>query len=67
MKVPCGPAAGRGLLQSSGSAPRSPDQAILPGSSRMHVFTHLKSASEGKTAFGIYEHGMVEHDGHVGH
>jgi arylsulfatase len=35
-------------------------------SSRMHVFTHLKKESEGKTKLGIYADGMVEHDGHVG-
>jgi arylsulfatase len=35
-------------------------------SSRMHVFTHLKKESAGKTGFGIYADGMVEHDGHVG-
>jgi arylsulfatase len=35
-------------------------------SSRMHVFTHLKKDSEGKTGLGIYADGMVEHDGHVG-
>ena len=35
-------------------------------STRMHIFTHLKAASEGKTGFGIYADGMVEHDGHVG-
>jgi arylsulfatase A-like enzyme len=34
--------------------------------SRMHVFTHLKKESEGKTGQGIYADGMVEHDGHVG-
>ncbi|MBW2612737.1 MAG: arylsulfatase [Deltaproteobacteria bacterium] len=33
---------------------------------RMHVFTHLKEASKGKTGHGIYPDGMVEHDGHVG-
>ncbi|HEX2461236.1 MAG TPA: arylsulfatase [Vicinamibacterales bacterium] len=33
---------------------------------RMHVFTHLKPESEGKTGLGIYPDGMVEHDGHVG-
>ena len=32
----------------------------------MHIFTHLKAASEGKTGLGIYADGMVEHDGHVG-
>lgn len=30
----------------------------------MHVWTHLKSESEGKTGLGIYPDGMVEHDGH---
>jgi arylsulfatase len=35
-------------------------------SSRMHVFTHLKKESQGKTGLGIYADGMVEHDGHVG-
>ncbi|HVX13286.1 MAG TPA: arylsulfatase [Pirellulales bacterium] len=35
-------------------------------STRMHVFTHLKKASEGKTGLGLYPDGMVEHDGHVG-
>ena len=35
-------------------------------STRMHVFTHLKPASEGKTGYGIYADGMAEHDGMVG-
>jgi arylsulfatase len=35
-------------------------------STRMHVFTHLKEESDGKTGLGIYADGMVEHDGHVG-
>jgi arylsulfatase len=35
-------------------------------STRMHVFTHLKPASVGKTGLGIYADGMVEHDGMVG-
>jgi arylsulfatase len=35
-------------------------------STRMHIFTHLKPASVGKTGLGIYPDGMVEHDGHVG-
>ena len=35
-------------------------------STRMHIFTHLKPESEGKTGLGIYADGMVEHDGHVG-
>jgi arylsulfatase len=35
-------------------------------STRMHIFTHLKPASEGKTGLGIQGDGMVEHDGMVG-
>ncbi len=35
-------------------------------STRMHIFTHLKPASAGKTGLGIYADGMVEHDAHVG-
>ena len=33
---------------------------------RMHVFTHLKKESDGKTGLGLYPDGMVETDGHVG-
>jgi arylsulfatase len=33
---------------------------------RMHVFTHLKKESQGKTGLGTYPDGMVETDGHVG-
>ncbi|CAH1692841.1 Arylsulfatase [Hyphomicrobiales bacterium] len=35
-------------------------------STRMHVNTHLKPESDGKTGKGVYPDGMVEHDGHVG-
>jgi arylsulfatase len=35
-------------------------------STRMHVWTHLKPESKGKTGLGVYPDGMVEHDGHVG-
>jgi len=35
-------------------------------STRMHIWTHLKPESEGKTGLGIYADGMVEHDGMVG-
>ncbi|MCO6048081.1 arylsulfatase [Aeoliella sp. ICT_H6.2] len=35
-------------------------------STRMHVWTHLKPESEGKTGIGLYPDGMVEHDGYVG-
>ena len=34
--------------------------------SRMHVWTHLKPASKGKTGLGVYADGMVELDGYVG-
>ncbi|NEU09627.1 arylsulfatase [Flavihumibacter sp. R14] len=33
---------------------------------RMHVWTHLKPASQGKTGLGLYPDGMVELDGYVG-
>jgi arylsulfatase A-like enzyme len=33
---------------------------------RMHVWTHLKPASQGKTGHGLYPDGMVELDGYVG-
>ena len=35
-------------------------------STRMHIFTHLKAASDGKTGYGIYADGMSEHDAMVG-
>jgi len=35
-------------------------------STRMHIFTHLKKESEGKTGLGIYPDGMVEHDAMIG-
>jgi arylsulfatase A-like enzyme len=35
-------------------------------STRMHINTHLKKESEGKTGLGTYPDGMVEHDGMVG-
>jgi arylsulfatase A-like enzyme len=35
-------------------------------STRMHIYTHLKPESRGKTGLGIYADGMVEHDGQVG-
>ncbi len=39
---------------------------VWSNSSRMHIWTHLKKESEGKTGLGVYADGMVEHDGHVG-
>jgi len=35
-------------------------------STRMHIWTHLKEESEGKTGYGIYADGMAEHDIMVG-
>ncbi len=35
-------------------------------STRMHIFTHLKPSSQGKTGLGVYADGMVEHDAMVG-
>jgi arylsulfatase A-like enzyme len=35
-------------------------------STRMHIFTHLKPESTGKTGLGLYADGMVEHDTDVG-
>ena len=35
-------------------------------STRMHIYTHLKPASKGKTGLGIEADGMIEHDGMVG-
>jgi arylsulfatase A-like enzyme len=33
---------------------------------RMHIWTHLKPESQGKTGLGVYPDGMVEHDAMVG-
>src|SRR5262249_22656218 len=33
---------------------------------RMHIWTHLKQASDGVTGIGLYPDGMVEHDKMVG-
>jgi len=35
-------------------------------STRMHIHTHLKEESKGKTGLGVYADGMVEHDAMVG-
>ncbi len=35
-------------------------------STRMHIWTHLKPESEGKTGLGVFADGMVEHDAMVG-
>jgi arylsulfatase len=39
---------------------------VWHNASRMHIFTHLKPESAGKTGRGVHADGMVEHDGHVG-
>jgi arylsulfatase len=39
---------------------------VWANSTRMHIFTHLKPASIGKTGLGTYPDGMVEHDTDVG-
>jgi arylsulfatase A-like enzyme len=36
---------------------------VWANSTRMHIFTHLKPSSIGKTGLGTYPDGMVEHDG----
>lgn len=33
---------------------------------RMHIWTHLKPPSKGKTGLGVYPDGMVELDGYIG-
>ena len=33
---------------------------------RMHIWTHLRKEFDGKSGFGVYPDGMLEHDGHVG-
>ncbi len=35
-------------------------------STRMHIWTHLKPESQGKTGLGVYPDGMVEHDAMIG-
>ena len=35
-------------------------------STRMHIFTHLKPSSDGKTGLGLQADGMTEHDAMVG-
>ena len=39
---------------------------VWMNTTRMHVWTHLKPASAGKTGLGLYPDGMVELDGSVG-
>jgi arylsulfatase A-like enzyme len=38
---------------------------VYYNSTRMHIFTHLKPASQGATGLGLEADGMVEHDGTV--
>jgi len=39
---------------------------VWANSTRMHIFSHLKPSSIGKTGLGTYPDGMVEHDEDVG-
>ena len=39
---------------------------VWMNTTRMHVWTHLKKASQGVTGLGLYPDGMVELDGYVG-
>ena len=39
---------------------------LYVNTTRMHIFTHLKKESEGKTGLGLEADGMVEHDAEVG-
>ncbi len=49
-------------------AAKTPDKPFFVwwNSTRMHVWTHLKDDSKGKTGLGTYPDGMVEHDAQVG-
>ncbi len=57
-------AAAKGFIDTQAKA--SKPFFVWFNSTRMHVFTHLKPESMGKTGKGIHADGMVEHDGHVG-
>jgi len=39
---------------------------VWMNTTRMHIWTHLKSEYRGKPGIGLYPDGMVEHDDHVG-
>ena len=39
---------------------------VWMNTTRMHVWTRLKPAAQGRTGIGLYPDGMVEHDDHVG-
>ncbi len=39
---------------------------LYMNTTRMHVWTHLSPAADGKTGLGLYADGMVELDGYVG-
>ena len=48
------------------STRRASPSSVWMNTTRMHVWTHLKPSSQGKTGLGIYADGMVELDGFVG-
>ena len=59
---------GRGIPGRAHGLHRPPAKADKPffvwfNTTRMHVCTHLKQESMGKTGMGIHADGMVEHDG----
>jgi len=57
-------AAGKSFIQRAHTANKP--FFVWFNSTRMHIFTHLKPASKGKTGLGTQADGMVEHDGMVG-
>ena len=54
------------LTSSTASTRRTRPWFCYFNPTRMHVWTHLKAASQGKTGHGVYPDGMVELDGYVG-
>jgi hypothetical protein len=53
----------RGRVSPEQFRPRSAKKPFFCwfNSTRMHIFTHLKKESQGKTGLGVYPDGMVEH------
>jgi len=39
---------------------------VWMSTTRMHIWTRLKTEAQGRTGIGLYPDGMVEHDDHVG-
>ena len=51
---------------SPGSTRPASHSSVWMNATRMHIYTHLKPASKGKTGLGLNADGMVEHDEMVG-